>query len=43
VVSRRLATLHELQTVYGAEDLHNLLEIIVVDAHNDAVMREQRK
>jgi hypothetical protein len=38
-----MATIHELQTVYGAEDLLNMLEIITVDAHNDAVLREQRK
>jgi hypothetical protein len=34
VVSSRLATLHELDTVYSTEDLYALLEIIAVDAHN---------
>jgi len=34
VVSKRLATLHELQTVYGLEDLYDLLEIAVIDDHN---------
>jgi hypothetical protein len=34
VLSRRLATLHELETVYGAEDLQEMLEVIVVDAYN---------
>lgn len=34
VVSRRLATLHELDTVYGIEDMWNLIEVAVVDAHN---------
>jgi hypothetical protein len=29
-----LATLHELQTVYGTKDLYDLLEIAAVDAHN---------
>jgi hypothetical protein len=29
-----LATLHELETVYGEEDAHTLLEIIAVDATN---------
>lgn len=29
-----MATLHELQTVYGLEDLYDLLEIISVDIHN---------
>ncbi len=35
VVGRRLATLLELQTVYGIEDAHNLLEICAVDAANE--------
>jgi hypothetical protein len=43
VVSRRLATLHELQTVYGAEDLYNLLEVIAVDAHNARAASKPRK
>ncbi|MDE1007003.1 MAG: transcription elongation factor GreA [Paraburkholderia fungorum] len=43
VVSRRLATLHELQTVYGAEDLYNLLEVIAVDSHNERVLSKPRK
>lgn len=42
VVSRRLATLHELDTVYGAEDVYDLLEIATVDAYNNNVMNEQR-
>lgn len=28
------ATLHELQTVYGGEDLYNLLELVAVDSYN---------
>jgi hypothetical protein len=35
VVGRRLATLHELQTVYGTEDAYNLLEIAAVDSANE--------
>ena len=35
IVSRRLATLYELQTIYGEEDAHNLLEIIAVDSANE--------
>lgn len=34
IVSKGLATLNELQTVYGAEDLYNLIEIVAVDNHN---------
>ena len=37
-VSSRLATLHELQTVYGAEDMYRMIEVAVVDAHNRNVM-----
>ncbi|NBD02183.1 transcription elongation factor GreA [Burkholderia thailandensis] len=43
VVSRRLATLVELQTVLGQDDLHDLLEIIVVDSHNERVAAEDRR
>jgi hypothetical protein len=38
-----MATLHELQTVYGQEDLHDLLEIIVVDSHNERITAEDRR
>jgi hypothetical protein len=34
-VSSRLASLIELQTVYGTEDLYDLLEILAVDRHNE--------
>ena len=34
MISSKLATLHELQTVYGTEDLYNLLEIVAVDNYN---------
>jgi hypothetical protein len=40
VVSIGKATLIELQTVYGVLDLHNLLEIISVDSHNDYIMNK---
>jgi hypothetical protein len=29
-----MATLHELDTVYGVEDAYNLLEVILVDDAN---------
>jgi hypothetical protein len=38
VISKRLATLHELDTVYGCEDLWALIEVSSVDGHNEAVM-----
>lgn len=34
VVSAGTATLIELQTVYGTEDLYDLLEVVMVDAYN---------
>ena len=40
VVSRRFATLGELDTIYGTEDLHDMLEIIAVDAHNDRILNK---
>ncbi|WP_257803360.1 transcription elongation factor GreA [Burkholderia glumae] len=42
VVSRRLATPAELNTVYGQDDLHDLLEIIAVDSYNERVAAERR-
>lgn len=38
VVSSRMATLHELDTVYGIEDLWAMLEVITVDNHNHRVL-----
>lgn len=37
-LSLRLATLTELGTTLGLEDLHDLLEIAQVDAHNRRIM-----
>ena len=37
-MSRGLATLHECQTVYGVEDLYDLIEIAAVDDHNRRMM-----
>jgi allophanate hydrolase subunit 1 len=39
-----LATLHELQTIYGSEDLADLLEVAAVNAHNqrEAIRRANR-
>ena len=30
-----MATLHELQTVYGVEDAYNMMEIIMIDDYNN--------
>ena len=37
VVSSRLASLAELDTALGAEDLQDLLEIACIDAHNQRI------
>ena len=37
-MSRKLATLKELQTFYSLEDAYNLLEIVMVDNHNEREM-----
>ena len=39
-MSSELATLHELDTVYGLEDLYDLLEIVMVDAFNRRKLAE---
>lgn len=39
VIMAGKATLHELQTVYSLRDMHNLIEIIVVERHNDRAVR----
>jgi hypothetical protein len=37
VISARLATLYELDTVYGVADLYRLAEVIKVDAFNERI------
>lgn len=37
IVSKRLATLHELDTIYSFEDALDLYEIIYVDSYNQAI------
>ena len=41
MISKRLATYNELQTVYGAPDLYDLYEVIVVDNYNARKMAER--
>ncbi len=41
VLSAKMATLHEMQTVYGLEDVYDLLEIASVDAHNSNLARKK--
>lgn len=42
MVSSRLATLFELDTVYGAEDLYTLLEVVAVDRYNQSLANTAR-
>ena len=42
VVSRGLATLHELDTVYGTEDLYDLVEILTIDTHNTNLLNKPK-
>ncbi len=43
VVSRQLATLYELQTVYSLEDLLDMYEIIVVNSINESRAYEESR
>jgi hypothetical protein len=42
-LSARLATLHELDTVYGVRDLWWLLEVNTVDVHNRMVVNNAQQ
>lgn len=42
-MSAKMATLHELQTVYGVADAYRLLEVLNVDMHNQQVARRHAK
>ena len=37
LISSRLTTLDQLQSVYGVQDAYDLLEVLSVDAHNEQV------
>ena len=41
VISKRLATLAELDSVLGTEDLYNLLEIAMVDSYNARIANSE--
>ena len=40
-ISAGKATLHELQTVYGIEDLETIVEILVVDSRNQRKLTQK--
>lgn len=43
VVSSKLATLYELDTFYGTEDLWRLLEINTVESYNQMVINRSQE
>jgi hypothetical protein len=43
VVSAKLATLHECDSVYSVEDVYLLLEVAGVDAHNRNAQAEHER
>lgn len=43
VISRGFATLHELDTVYGVQDLCDMLEIIAVDNYNQRLLNPPQR
>ena len=40
ILSTGKATLHELDTVYSLQDAYDLLEVIMVDAHNNRAVNK---
>ncbi len=42
IVSNKLATLHELQSVYGVGDLFQLCEVIAIDGYNRRVTAQAK-
>jgi hypothetical protein len=43
LVSSKMATLAELQTVYGCEDAYDLLEILSVDNFNKSLINKRNQ
>jgi hypothetical protein len=43
LVGEKLATLHQLQTVYSLEDAFNLLEILTVQNYNQWAVRDHEE
>lgn len=43
VISARLATMAEIETVLGMEDIYDLLEIITVDAYNKQIAQKSEE
>jgi hypothetical protein len=43
VISSGKATLHELDSVYGVESAYDMLEVAIIDAHNQRIIDESRR
>lgn len=41
LLSKRLATLHELDTIYGVRDVYDMLEVATVDDYNTALVNRE--
>ena len=41
LLSKRIATLHELDTVYGVRDVYDMLEVITIDDYNNALAKRE--
>jgi len=42
LISKKIATLNELSTVYGVKDAYDMLEIITVNDYNIALARQEK-
>lgn len=36
-----MATLHELDTVYGVQDVYDMLEVVTIDDYNNALANRE--
>ena len=41
LLSKRMATQHELDTVYGVKDAYDMLEVVAVDDYNVALANQE--
>lgn len=37
-----MASLHEMQTVYGIADVYTMIEVVLIDAHNQREVAKQQ-
>lgn len=42
VISAKMATLHECQTIYSIQDIYDLAEIISIDANNQRIANKKK-